>query len=64
MPTYEYRCPECGHSFDESESFDAPPEHVCPKCGTLAPRVFGVPYIRFKGTGFYSTDSKKREVDE
>ncbi len=32
MPLYDFRCPVCGHSFEElrSSQQDAP---ACPKCG-------------------------------
>lgn len=35
MPTYEYRCRDCGHEFEQVErvsEHQAP--HKCPKCGS------------------------------
>ena len=32
MPTYEYDCEACGHSFDELQSFSAEPLKKCPAC--------------------------------
>jgi putative FmdB family regulatory protein len=61
MPTYEYRCRECGHTFDEYQQMTADPLVVCPNCGkhTLK-RVMGTGGgIIFKGSGFYQTDYKK-----
>jgi putative FmdB family regulatory protein len=58
MPTYEYRCDACGHTFDELQSFKDEPLKVCPKCHqeTLR-RLFGTgAAILFKGSGFYETD--------
>ncbi len=58
MPTYEYVCDQCGHAFDEMQSFKDEPLKVCPKCHqeTLR-RLFGTgAAILFKGSGFYSTD--------
>ena len=61
MPTYEYRCRECGHEFDEYQRMTADPLVVCPNCGKHAlRRVMGTGGgIIFKGSGFYQTDYKK-----
>jgi putative FmdB family regulatory protein len=58
MPTYEYRCGECGHQFEkfstkilESSSME------CPRCEGLAERLIsGGAGLLFKGSGFYTTD--------
>lgn len=58
MPTYDYVCDDCGHRFEELQSFSAEPLKVCPECGkeTLR-RLFGTgAAILFKGSGFYETD--------
>lgn len=34
MPTYEYQCRSCGHSFEEFQSMSAPPLRKCPGCGS------------------------------
>lgn len=58
MPTYEYRCKDCGHEFDIHQSFSEDSLTVCPECqGTLA-KVFGNVGIAFKGSGFYKTDAR------
>jgi len=61
MPTYEYRCRECGHAFDEYQSMTADPLVVCPNCGKRSlKRVMGTGGgLIFKGSGFYQTDYKK-----
>jgi putative FmdB family regulatory protein len=58
MPTYEYNCDACSHSFDELQSFSAPLLKKCPKCGKLKlKRAFGTGgAVVFKGSGFYETD--------
>lgn len=58
MPTYQYRCGGCGHTYERREGFDAPSEHLCPRCGALARRLFSPPAILYKGSGFYTTDSR------
>ncbi|ADP39384.1 zinc ribbon domain-containing protein [Gardnerella sp. DNF00354] len=57
MPTYHYRCKQCGYDFSEYQSFEDDPITVCPKCGKPELRkVFSAPPINFKGSGFYRTD--------
>lgn len=59
MPTYEYQCGTCKKRYDLRESFSAPSEHVCQKCGKgQAKRVLHAPRVVFKGKGFYATDSR------
>ncbi len=58
MPTYEYVCDACGHSFDEMQSFKEDPLTVCPSCKKKKlRRLFGTgAAVLFKGSGFYETD--------
>lgn len=58
MPTYEYRCKECGHNFDAVQSFSDDALTQCPACGGPLRKVFGSVGISFKGSGFYKTDSR------
>jgi putative FmdB family regulatory protein len=60
MPTYEYRCRDCGHTFDVVQKMTDEPLTVCPDCGGELRKVFGVPAIAFKGSGFYATDHGKK----
>ena len=46
MPTYTYRCPECGE-FEEQQSIRDPALEVCPSCGRTVKRVIT------GGTGFF-----------
>jgi putative FmdB family regulatory protein len=58
MPTYEYNCEACGHSFDELQSFSDEPLKKCPACKKpKLRRAFGTgAAVLFKGSGFYETD--------
>ncbi len=58
MPTYEYACDACGHTFELFQSITARPIRRCPECGRLkAQRLIGVGAgVIFKGSGFYQTD--------
>lgn len=61
MPTYEYLCRHCGHTFEELQSMSEEPLIHCPRCNqdTLA-KVLGTGAgLIFKGSGFYLTDYKK-----
>ena len=59
MPTYEYKCRDCGHQFDIVQSFTDDALTKCPSCKKKALRkVFSSVGIAFKGSGFYKTDSR------
>lgn len=71
MPTYEYRCTDCGQSFERFQSFSDDPITVCPLpndaeagaesvpvCGGEVRKVFSNVGISFKGSGFYRNDSR------
>jgi len=60
MPTYEYRCRDCGHSFDIVQKMSDDALTHCPKCGGDLRKVFAPPAISFKGSGFYATDHGKK----
>jgi len=58
MPTYDYECDACGHTFEEFQSISADVLVKCPECGKKKlRRLFGTgAAIVFKGSGFYQTD--------
>jgi putative FmdB family regulatory protein len=59
MPTYSYRCTECGVQFERYQPFTDPPLVKCPECGKKSLRkVFTPAGIIFKGSGWYATDHK------
>jgi putative FmdB family regulatory protein len=60
MPTYEYACRDCGHTFEIAQSMLDEPLTMCPECGGSLRKVFAPPAISFKGSGFYSTDHGKK----
>ena len=64
MPTYQYECDACGHGFEVLQSMADKKFKKCPKCGKLKlHRLIGAGSgIIFKGTGFYETDYKRKDV--
>lgn len=58
MPTYEYRCKDCGEHLEVVQSFSDDALTECPNCGGNLRKVFGSIGISFKGSGFYKTDSR------
>lgn len=58
MPTYSYRCAECGHAFDVVQPFSEDSLVECPSCGGRLRKLFSAVGIAFKGSGFYRTDSQ------
>ncbi|HBM17018.1 MAG TPA: FmdB family transcriptional regulator [Lentisphaeria bacterium] len=65
MPTYEYKCIECGYRFEMFQNMTAAPISDCPHCNrasTLKRLIGRGSGIIFKGTGFYQTDYKSSSV--
>jgi putative FmdB family regulatory protein len=58
MPTYGYRCGNCGHQFEIVQRISAEPLTTCPKCQGKLSKVLYPVGISFKGSGFYTTDYK------
>ncbi|NOZ46284.1 MAG: zinc ribbon domain-containing protein [Chlorobi bacterium] len=59
MPTYEYRCNECGKRFELFQKMSDKPIESCPTCKGNVTRLIGAGMgIIFKGSGFYETDYK------
>ncbi len=59
MPIYEYECSSCHFHFDRKQRFDEESVAMCPKCRGKARRVIHSVPVIFKGSGFYTTDSRK-----
>lgn len=58
MPTYAYRCKDCGHAFDVVQAFTDDALTECPTCGGVLRKQYGSVGVSFKGSGFYRTDSR------
>ena len=58
VPTYEYVCTECGHTFEQFQSFTDDALRHCPECDGRLRKLFNAVGVVFKGSGFYRTDSR------
>jgi len=65
MPTYEYICEKCGHTFEAFQSISAQPLRICPETscarkkwgrGRVKRKIGAGAGLLFKGSGFYTTD--------
>ncbi len=62
MPTYEYLCKNCGHTFDILQTMKEEKLTKCPECGeeSLQRLIGSGAGLIFKGSGFYLTDYVKK----
>jgi putative FmdB family regulatory protein len=62
MPTYDYKCPDCGCETEANVRLDERrfARVHCPDCGTWMTRQPSAPAIAFKGSGFYVNDYKRK----
>ena len=65
MPTYEYKCLDCGIQFDRFQSITEDPIQECPECSGQTKRLIGAGAgLIFKGSGFYITDYRSEGYKE
>lgn len=64
MPIYEYKCLCCGTEIEKIQSSSDPPLKKCIRCGGKVKKVYHPAGLIFKGSGFYSTDSRKSNNGE
>lgn len=65
MPTYEYKCLDCGIQFDRFQSITEDPIQKCPECSGQTKRLIGAGAgLIFKGSGFYITDYRSEGYKE
>jgi putative FmdB family regulatory protein len=59
VPTYEYECLSCSHSFEAFQGMNEAPLSECPACGqAVKRRINGGMGVIFKGSGFYKNDAR------
>ncbi|TFB12094.1 zinc ribbon domain-containing protein [Candidatus Marinimicrobia bacterium MT.SAG.3] len=66
MPTYDYKCSNCGEIYELFQSMNDKPKKKCKSCGknTAVRLIGGGSGLIFKGSGFYITDYKNKKPIE
>jgi putative FmdB family regulatory protein len=61
VAVYEYNCPECKEDFVKVRSItENDPGYMCDTCNVPLNRVYSNVGALFNGSGFYSTDNRKK----
>ncbi|MDR1387352.1 MAG: zinc ribbon domain-containing protein [Propionibacteriaceae bacterium] len=63
MPTYQYRCTECGADLEVVQRMTDAALTVCPTCQGRLRKIFSPVGVVFKGSGFYATDNRSKRSD-
>ncbi len=57
---YEYSCAKCERVFEVIQKFSDAPLSECPDCGGAVEKLVSQSSFALKGTGWYTTDYKKK----
>ncbi len=60
MPTYQYRCVDCGSELEAVQKFTDASLTECPECEGSLRKVYSAVGVVFKGSGFYATDNRTK----
>ena len=61
MPVYDYRCDQCNTNYPKTRGIkEDDPGYECESCTLPLVRVYSNFGIVLNGSGFYSTDNRKR----
>ena len=67
MPTYEYKCTDCGREFEVRQRISEPALTQCETCGGTLKRLLSAAPFILKGEGWYVTDypsaSRKKALE-
>ncbi|MCX8058047.1 MAG: zinc ribbon domain-containing protein [Spirochaetes bacterium] len=66
MPTYDYICNSCNKKFEIFRPISDEREVTCPECNSTKTKkiISAGSGIIFKGSGFYTTDYKKSDINK
>jgi putative FmdB family regulatory protein len=60
MPVYEYQCEKCKELVEVLQKVSDDPLEKCEKCGGKLSKQFNQMNFHLYGSGFYSTDNKRK----
>jgi putative FmdB family regulatory protein len=60
MPVYEYQCDKCKEVVEVLQKISDEPLTTCEKCGGELKKGFNSMNFHLYGSGFYSTDNKRK----
>ena len=60
MPVYEYQCEKCKEVVEVLQKISDDPLTKCEKCGGKIEKLFNQMNFHLYGSGFYSTDNKRK----
>lgn len=60
MPIYDFKCDPCNSIVEIKTVFGDEIPKLCINCSAEMTRQISIPAIQFKGSGFYSTDNRKK----
>ena len=64
MPIFDYRCEQCGHTFDTLQKLGADPLTECPECHVDAlKKLVSAPAFHLKGKGWRNSDDTPKKPD-
>ncbi len=65
MPIYQYKCSNCGKSFERMQSLSEDSIKDCPYCSGKGSvhKVYGDVPVIFHGSGYYCTDHPHSSCD-
>ena len=64
MPLYDYACPVCGFTTELMRSINNLDPVVCTECGAQMNKKITAANVRYKGSGWASTDKTHNEAGE
>lgn len=53
MPTYQYECLVCFHTFDIEQSIKDKPLEICEECGGSLQKIIGCTSFILSGSGWF-----------
>lgn len=64
MPIYEYQCKKCFCKFELLRKINDNSQCICPNCNSdELLKLVSTTSFQLKGTGWYETDYKKKNID-